>query len=299
MSHSQIKVNYTLPQSSKNLYRTLFYGLLLPSIFLLIYIHQMAHSIQAQDISYIVQKSVWQFDFEAFDLLYVYINIGTIIFPFLLSFDKKVHFYKKWKFVFPAILLNGIFFILWDIYFTKIHVWGFNDKFIFTYILGLPLGEWLFFITVPYACIFLHNCLTTYIQKDILQSIDKPFSLLFSILLIVIGLLHSKQIYTLWAFVLAGTFLLCHYIFIPNTYRTKYYFSFLIILIPFTIVNGLLTGLFTVEPVVVYNEKHHLIESIGRRFLSIPIDDFIYAFLLLFIPVTLFEQLKTTYKNQQ
>merc|ERR1739848_548226 len=58
----------------------------------------------------------------------------------------------------------------------------------------------------------------------------------------------------------------------------SYFPSFLIILIPFFIVNGVLTGSFIENPVVWYNNE----ENIGVRLFTIPLEDVFYAFNLLF-----------------
>ena len=59
-------------------------------------------------------------------------------------------------------------------------------------------------------------------------------------------------------------------------------------LLPFVLVNGALTGLFTEEPVVWYNES----ETMGLRFLSIPIEDFAYSLLLFLMTVNYYEMFK-------
>ncbi len=61
---------------------------------------------------------------------YFIILAASLAFPLILSFDKKVTFYKKWKFLFPAMLLPATFYIAWDIWFTKMGVWSFNEKYI-------------------------------------------------------------------------------------------------------------------------------------------------------------------------
>src|SRR5687768_13787782 len=102
--------------------------------------------------------------------IYLYLNLFTIFFPFVLSFDKRVQFYKNWPFLFPAIIVNALIFIAWDSTFTRIGVWGFNPGYLLgIYLFGLPLEEILFFITVPYACVFIYETLNAYISKDFLQ----------------------------------------------------------------------------------------------------------------------------------
>src|SRR6476660_6506903 len=58
---------------------------------------------------------------------YLLILAASFAGPFLLSFDKKVAFYKKWKYVLPATILPALFYILWDIYFTDKGVWHFSE----------------------------------------------------------------------------------------------------------------------------------------------------------------------------
>ena len=73
-------------------------------------------------------------------LTYLFLDILSVIFPFLLSFDKKVAFYKTWKYLFPAMFIVGLFFIVWDMLFTAKGVWGFNPAYISgIHIFNLPI----------------------------------------------------------------------------------------------------------------------------------------------------------------
>jgi lycopene cyclase domain-containing protein len=68
----------------------------------------------------------------------------------------------------------------------------------------------------------------------------------------------------------------------------SFYFTFLVILVPFIAVNAILTGSFIDEPVVWYNNY----ENIGIRFLTIPVEDFGYAFSLILFNLLLRNKLK-------
>jgi len=88
---------------------------------------------------------------------YLLINFLSVIFPLILSFDSRVRYYRSWKFIWPGLFLTGILFLAWDIFFTVKSVWSFNPN----YILGinffrLPLEEILFFLTIPFSCIFIY-----------------------------------------------------------------------------------------------------------------------------------------------
>lgn len=230
---------------------------------------------------------------------YIMINLGTIVFPFILSFDRKVHFYRKWRYLWPGIILVGALFIAWDVYFTGRGVWGFNERYCSYFIFGLPLGEWLFFMTVPYACVFTHECLRAYFPSDPLKSWDKAISWFLILSFLFIGLTNLWKAYTSWTFLLTAAILFWHYWFFPNSYRTLFYRSYLVCLIPFILVNGVLTGAINEEPVVLYNNAHNLSSVLGQRFLSIPYDDFVYGFLLLFLNIALFEELRKAQSQRE
>ena len=74
-----------------------------------------------------------------------------------------------------------------------------------------------------------------------------------------------------------------------ETTRT-FYATFLIILVPFVVVNSILTGSFIDEPVVWYNNS----ENLGIRFLTIPVEDFGYAFSLILFNLLLRNKLKAS-----
>lgn len=108
---------------------------------------------------------------------YLLINFLTILFPLILSFDKRVRFYEKWKYIFPGLFITGLLFLIWDYLFTVYEVWSFNPAYIMgLYILDLPLEEILFFITVPFACIFIYECLNYYLKTDLLKPVSKYIS---------------------------------------------------------------------------------------------------------------------------
>lgn len=240
----------------------------------------------------IVDKTSLQFAWSEHQYWYIWINIGVICFPFLLSFDKRVHFYKKWRYALPSVFANAAFFIPWDALYTALGVWGFNDRYYDGLLWGLPYGEWLFFITVPYACLFVHECFRVYITRDVLAPLDALISFGLIGLFLLVGFWQLDKIYTAWAFLLSGGLLLAHYLVVPNSYRTRFYLAFLVCLVPFLLTNGILTGAVNQEPIVIYNDAHNLTSVLGARLITIPYDDFAYGFLLIFVPVLIFEELR-------
>jgi lycopene cyclase domain-containing protein len=69
---------------------------------------------------------------------------------------------------------------------------------------------------------------------------------------------------------------------------SSFVFTFIVAIIPFLIVNGILTGSFTDAPVVWYNENH----IIGMRIFTIPFEDLFYNYAMLLPLIAIFEYLK-------
>lgn len=90
--------------------------------------------------------------------LYLLLDIGSLSIPFLYSFHPRLKFHKLWPYLFPSIIMTMFIFIPWDIIFTENKFWGFNNDYLSgLYFVNLPIEEWLFFICIPYACIFTHE----------------------------------------------------------------------------------------------------------------------------------------------
>lgn len=218
--------------------------------------------------------------------LYLYLNIFTILFPFLLSFDRKVAFYKDWGALFPAILANGVFFIVWDALFTEAGIWGFNEEYLTgIYLFNLPLEEVLFFLTVPYACVFIYDVLNAYITKDLLQPYAKTIAVGLMLVLPLIAVFHMGQLYTSITFMLLTIMHLVHLRFFGTRYLGRFYLAYLVHLVPFLLVNGVLTYM----PIVWYNDAYNL----GLRIVSIPVEDTLYSMLMLLLTISVYEGIRS------
>lgn len=222
--------------------------------------------------------------------LYLLVNIGTVLFPFLFSFEKKVAYYKWWKYLFPALITTAAVFLIWDHYFTKIGVWGFNEHYITgNKLFGLPFEEILFFFTVPYASIFIYAFVNKFWPATpILDKIAKPISIIILLIAVVLLILHFDKAYTAlncgYAILLLGMQLLL----IKGPYMGKFYRFYLWHLIPFFIVNGILTGTGIDGEVVWYNNA----ENLGIRLGTIPVEDSLYSLSLMLMNISIFEWLK-------
>jgi lycopene cyclase domain-containing protein len=226
--------------------------------------------------------------------LYLIINISSIIVPFLFSFHPKILFYKKWKAFFVSVLFSLIVFVPWDILFTHLGVWSFNSKYLLgIYFFNLPIEEVLFFLCIPYSCIFTYHFIIKSIKMDWMLKAEKTISYVLVILLIVIAAVNYYKLYTSVTFMAFASFILLLKFAFRVSWLHKFYFTYLILLIPFFIVNGILTGTGPDEPVVLYNNAQNL----GIRVGTIPIEDVIYGMFLLMLNVSIFEYLSTKLKD--
>lgn len=219
---------------------------------------------------------------------YLFINLATISIPLIFSFHPKLRFEREWKRFWPACLITGVIFISWDIFFTQIGVWGFNEKYLTGFnIINLPLEEWMFFICIPYACVFTYHCLKKLIKfNPVKESFYITLSLAFIIL--ITGLINTDKWYTSVTCISSAGFLLIHIFVLKSPYLGKFYIAYAVTLLPFFIVNGILTGSFIDEEVVWYNNQ----ENLGIRMFTIPIEDSIYGMFLILLNVTLYEKLE-------
>jgi lycopene cyclase domain-containing protein len=221
--------------------------------------------------------------------LYLILDISAFIVPFAFSFYPKVNFSKKWKYVLPAILITAVFFIVWDAIFTRMGIWSFNPDYLTgIHIFSLPIEEVLFFFCIPYACFFTYFALTHLIERDYFFPHHELISSGIIVLMLVIGIYNIDKLYTAATFILTGLFLAYQMLKLRPRYMGRFYFAFLFLLIPFFIINGVLTGSFINEPVVLYDDN----ENLGLRIGTIPVEDIFYGMLMMVMSVTVAEELE-------
>lgn len=205
-----------------------------------------------------------------------------------MSFDRKVAFYKNWKYVFPAMIIPALLYMVWDIYFTSKGVWSFNEEYITGIkLINLPLEEALFFFIVPYCCIFIYACIRAYFPNLVNKKNANLFLQIMAMGLLVTGIACSGKDYTSWTFILTGVFIAIVYKFrkfFRNFDAVSFLISYAICLIPFLIVNGFLTAM----PVVLYNDA----ENLGIRIYTIPFEDVFYGMLLVMMNIVIYEKIK-------
>lgn len=218
---------------------------------------------------------------------YLLIDLLCILVPLLASFHRLSPFYKEWKYYLPVNIVVTAFFLVWDAIFTDMGIWGFNEAYITGIkVHNLPIEEVLFFICIPYACTYTYYVISTHIK--IKQTITPLYiSRVLILVLTTMALLNTGRLYTSVTFLLLSLLLIVLLISktgIPRSFYTTY----LLMLIPFFISNGLLTGSWLNEPIVWYNNNHNL----GIRMGTIPLEDSFYAMLMLLMNISGYGWLK-------
>ncbi|MBK8278886.1 MAG: lycopene cyclase domain-containing protein [Saprospiraceae bacterium] len=221
--------------------------------------------------------------------LYLLIDFFTILVPFIFSFHPKIQFNKALRYFLPANLLAASIFIVWDIIFTKIGVWGFNPDYLMgSYIASIPMEELLFFICIPYACVFTVFSFNIFFKLTWNTRTENIFVMGASAILLVVGILNYNRWYTSTTFISLALFLLFLKYWAKVAWLSKLVLVYPVLLIPFFVVNGILTGTGLPAPVVWYNDN----ENLGIRLLTIPVEDIFYGFELILLNFFFYEQFK-------
>ncbi|MFM7661431.1 MAG: lycopene cyclase domain-containing protein [Bacteroidota bacterium] len=226
--------------------------------------------------------------------LYFWIIVISFIGPFLLSFDKRVAFYKKWRYIFPAILPIALAFIVWDDYFTKNEIWGFTPEHLQgLYLLSLPVEEILFFFVIPYNCVFIYDVLLEYFPTVRPVKIAKIFAVYFVLSGLIFTTWFLDNWYTSVACSISAILTIGFYFIYKVSWFDRFAFTYLVAILPFLIVNGILTGIATENPVVWYNENHIM----GFRIITIPFEDLYYNYALILPIIGLYEFFMKKYRH--
>lgn len=206
---------------------------------------------------------------------YLLIDFLTIIVCLVFSFDQRIQFHKQFPAFLKASLLVAVPFIAWDVYFTHTGVWWFDTAYtIGLPVLGLPLEEWLFFLCIPFSCVFTFFCLDKFLQLDWANAFNNVIVFISIIVCSLAALVFKDKSYTFLT-ALATLFALIYLHFIARVaWIGKASVVYLILMLGFLPVNGVLTGTGLESPIVNYNPR----EFLNFRILTIPAEDAVYGY---------------------
>ncbi len=224
---------------------------------------------------------------------YILVLFFTVIICFIASFDKRLQFNKHFGAFLKASVLVAIPFIAWDVWFTAKGVWWFNINYTMGLnIAGLPLEEWLFFIFIPFSCIFTYYSIDKFFKMEWLSGFNNLIVFVTVIVCSVTALLYYDKIYTLITSLSAIlTVVYLHFI-AKADWISKASLVFTILMLGFLPVNGILTGTGLDTPIVNYNPDDFL----GIRILKIPIEDAVYGYTQFLLVLYFFKHFKQSKK---
>ncbi|MGS2761089.1 lycopene cyclase domain-containing protein [Sinomicrobium sp. M5D2P9] len=228
--------------------------------------------------------------------LYLAVNFFTIIICFIYAFHRKVRFDKYFIPFLKASLLVAVPFILWDIWFAANGVWWFNERYLTGFrLLNLPVEEWLFFICIPFSCVFTYYCLDLFLNLGKDRS-KVPYGIYMAIFLCFgIAVIHYDKLYTFVTFFTTGLSLVFLKFVVKFDSITKITAVYAALLLPFLVVNGILTGTGLEEAVVNYNPE----DFMKIRILTIPVEDAVYGYELVLWNIFFFRKFSKNIENNE
>ena len=219
-------------------------------------------------------------------LEYFIFHLVVIAGPLCLSFEHRIQYVKKWSIAAAAAAIAGVPYLIWDLLVTGKH-WNFNPN----YILGLkfwklPIEEYLYFITIPWACLFIWENILFYQKRKEIASGKRIYHIFPGIFFIcgIISLVLNKE-YTAYALFSLGLSLFLDKqlgISLWKLNHTYLYLGFIVLSI------FIFDGYLTARPIVTYGETFYS----GLRVITIPIEDFIYGTGQLLLVTAVYEKLK-------
>ncbi|MFT3885030.1 MAG: lycopene cyclase domain-containing protein [Flavobacteriales bacterium] len=219
---------------------------------------------------------------------YLWIDLGAVLLPLLFTFHPRLRFHERWRVFWPALALMMALFLPWDIAFTARGVWSFAPEHCCGLrVLGLPVEEWLFFLCVPYACVFTYHAFQALGVKDHFGRAATGISVALVLLGLAVGLTHMDRAYTSTAFLALAAWTAFAAFVLKAPWLGRFYFTYLVLQVPFLIVNGLLTGTGLHTPVVRYNDA----DQLGLRLGTIPVEDTFYGLVMVGLTVMFYELL--------
>jgi lycopene cyclase domain-containing protein len=206
--------------------------------------------------------------------LYLLLDLLILAAPLALSFDRKVRFVRRWPAVLASALLIVLVYGIWDAWMSSRGDWAFNPRYAGpARWLWLPPGEWLFFLVVPFSCLFIYEVVRAYLPEKQWR-LPAAWWLAPITALLALAVAYREQNYTSTVLLSCAAFLAYAAVLLPELLGSRHFWlGLLATYVPFLIFNGLLTAL----PVVLYSPR----AIWGVRLYTIPLEDFLFSFSML------------------
>ncbi len=216
-------------------------------------------------------------------LEYLILNLLIFSGPLVMSFEPQIHFRNRWRYAFPAIIIAAIPYLIWDALVVGSH-WWFNERYTLDWRLaGLPIEEWLFFIAVPFAGLFVWEVVKFYFPDREIAVMNRIRYFIYPLQLLGLLVFAKGNEYTGLVLIVIGSTAMLDRILKTNLLLRQQSLIFLAIaLLLILIFNSYLTW----RPVVLYGEAYQL----GFRIGTIPMEDFGYGLSLILLATIFYEK---------
>lgn len=215
------------------------------------------------------------------EFIYIIFNTAVLLPVIILSLIYDVKLHTKWRQFVWIFATVSIPFILWDVWAANNGHWLFSDIYILKYrIFGLPIEEILFFLTVPIAMVYVWLVIIKYIpNKKTNKYIARLAVGTIGLASLIFAVDNWQLGYTRSAGVVSFIVSLA-LMFNKIIYTSRFWIFQVIHAVLFLMFNTFLTAL----PVISYG-----VNSItGFRVGSIPIEDFLFSYILVSASIMVF-----------
>ena len=217
---------------------------------------------------------------------YLLINLGLFLFSVLVFSNRKLDFAGQSKFIILAVLINLFTFSVPTEFLTQLKVIVFNPPYLSGMTLWeLPAEELLISLLLPLCGLAMYLFLNYRFPDNSMEKYSLAISnILLGVCIAMLYFGHQK-LYTLFTFSILLVFLLYIEYVSKIRFMYRFYRAFLVSLILFYIVYGMLTSI----PVVQYTTE----ETLDFNFAHIPFESQFYYMSMLLLSIYLFELFKS------
>lgn len=223
-------------------------------------------------------------------MTYLLIILGIVTVPAAISLTPKFRPFLSQS-LYKTLVGTALPFLIWDWWATTQGHWSFSlDHTLGIQIAHLPLEEILFFFVAPFACLLIYFAVDRFVSQKQVQLPHALWIVLISFAVILLGLGIDRP-YTAVVSFLSLLALVFSWRFVRTSASLATIVYFLCGFCFFVLFNSMLTGI----PVVSYATW----ATVGLRIGTIPIEDFWYNFLLLWLSLVIYQRMTNTKSNAQ
>lgn len=219
------------------------------------------------------------------DLTYYLFNLAIIgpVAWLCWRFDIKLH--RDYKALGAVFLVISMPFIVWDSWAASEGHWLFSERYITSpRVFSLPIEEILFFITVPFAMMYVWRAILKHYRpvRVFSPSITAAMIAAIGLISLLLGLVYWDRGYT--RSVMLASALTSILLIVSKLYVLRQFWLFQAFhLALFALSNTFLTAL----PVISYGKD----SIIGQRIGTIPVEDFFFSYALISLTLIIYNGL--------